>query len=90
MKPRSPSLPFPELTRTCYGEGYVTEGLQILKKAREIALANSFEAKNSCKEVHDKSATHHNLTEGDYAYFDNKLFLNKNKKNPHDGSDCIW
>jgi hypothetical protein len=32
MKPREPSLPTHEWTRISYGEGYVAEGLKILKK----------------------------------------------------------
>ena len=50
------------------------------KKAREVALADSFEAGDSYKEAHDKKASEHNLKEGDYAYLDNQLFLGKNKK----------
>jgi hypothetical protein len=44
MKPSLPLLPVPELQRISYGEGFVSERLQILKKAREVALTNSFEA----------------------------------------------
>jgi hypothetical protein len=80
MKPRLPSLPIPELQRISYGEGFVSERLQLLKKAREIALEDSFKAGNSYKEAHDKKASGHNLQEGDYAYLDNQLFLGKNKK----------
>jgi hypothetical protein len=80
MKPRLPSLPIPELQRISYGEGFVAERLQILRKAREGALANSFNAGNKYKEDHDKKASRHNLTEGDYACLDNQLFLGKNKK----------
>ena len=80
MKPRLPSLPIPELQRIRYGEGFVSERLQILKKAREVALANSFEEGNTYKEAHDKKASQHNLKEGDYAYLDNQLFPGKNKK----------
>jgi hypothetical protein len=54
--------------------------LQILKKAREVALNNSLEAGNTYKEAHDKKASQHNLKDGDYAYLDNQLFLGKNKK----------
>jgi hypothetical protein len=80
MKPRLPSLPIPELQRISYGEGFVSERLQILKKAREVALANSFKAGDTFKEAHDRKASQHNLKEGDYAYLDNQLFLGKNKK----------
>jgi hypothetical protein len=80
MKPRLPSLPIPELQRISYGEGFVSERLQILKKAREIALADSFKAGDWYKEAHDKKASEHNLLEGDYAYLDNQLFWGKNKK----------
>jgi hypothetical protein len=52
----------------------------LLKKAREIALADSFKAGDSYKATHDKKASEHNLQEGDYAYRDNQLFLGKNKK----------
>ena len=41
MKPRLPSLPIPELERLSYGEGFVSERLQIIKKAREIAVRSS-------------------------------------------------
>jgi hypothetical protein len=61
MKPRLPSLPVPELQRISYGEGFVSERLQILKKAREVALENSFSAGNSYKEAHNKTASRHNL-----------------------------
>ncbi len=80
MKPRLPSLPIPELQRISYGEGFVSERLQLLKKAREVALADSFEAGDAYKETHDKNASEHNLKEGDFAYLDNQLFLGKNKK----------
>jgi hypothetical protein len=65
MKPRLPSLPIPELQRI--SEGFVSERLQMLKKAREVALADSFKAGDSYKEAHDKKASQHNLNEGDYA-----------------------
>ena len=58
----------------------MAERLQMLKKAREVALAESFKAGDSYKEAHDKKASQHNLKEGDYAYLDNQLFLGKNKK----------
>ncbi len=80
MKPRLPSLPIPELQRISYGEGFVAERLQLLKKAREIALEDSFKAGDSYKEAHDKKSSAHNLLEGDFAYLDNQLFLGKNKK----------
>ncbi len=80
MKPRLPSLPIPELQRISYGEGFVSERLQLLKKAREIALEDSFKAGDSYKAAHDKKVSEHNLQEGDYAYLDNQLFLGKNKK----------
>jgi transcription-repair coupling factor (superfamily II helicase) len=80
MKPYLPSLHIPELQRISYGEGFVSERLQLLKKAREIALADSFKAGDSYKAAHDKKASEHNLQEGDYAYIDNQLFLGKNKK----------
>ncbi len=80
MKPRLPSLPIPELQRISYGEGFVSERLQILKKAREVALQESIKAGDKYKEVHDRKASSHDLKEGDYAYLDNQLFLNKNKK----------
>jgi hypothetical protein len=51
-----------------------------LKKAREIALADSFKAGDTYKDAHDKKASEHSLQEGDYAYLDNQLFLGKNKK----------
>jgi hypothetical protein len=57
----------------------VSERLQILKKAREVALADSFKAGDSYKEAHEKKASSHNLKEGDYAYLDNQLFLGKKK-----------
>jgi hypothetical protein len=68
------------LQRLSYGEGFVAERLQLLKKAREIALDNSFKAGTSYKEAHDKKASLHKLNEGDYAYIDNQLFLGKSKK----------
>ncbi len=77
MKPRLPSLPNPELKIITYREGYVAEHLQILKNPRENALANSFEAGNTYKAVHDKTASHHNLKESDSGYLDNQLFLGK-------------
>jgi hypothetical protein len=83
MKPRLPLLPIPELQRISYGEGFVSERLQLLKKARKVALANSFEAGNTYKEAHDKKASQHNLKEGNYAYLDNQLLLGKNKKLAH-------
>jgi hypothetical protein len=70
----------PRLQRISYGEGFLSESMQILKKAREVALADNFKARDSYKEAHDKKATHHNLKQGDYAYLDNQLLLGKNKK----------
>jgi hypothetical protein len=80
MKPRLPTFPIPELQRISYGEGFVAERLQILRKARQIALDHSFEAATAYKDYHDQKASKHNLVEGDYAYIDNQLFLGKNKK----------
>jgi hypothetical protein len=58
----------------------MSERLQILKKAREIALADSFKAGDMYKEAHDRKASQHGLKEGDYSFLDNQLFLGKNKK----------
>jgi hypothetical protein len=80
MKPRLPSLPVPELQRISYREGFVSERLQILKKARELALADTFKAGDTYKEAHDKKASQHGLKEGNNAFLDNQLFLGKNKK----------
>ena len=80
MKPRLPSFPIPELSRISYGEGFVAERLQMLKKARQIALDNSMQAGDSYKKTHDAKASTHGLKEGDMAYLDNQLFLGKNKK----------
>jgi hypothetical protein len=65
MTPRLPFLPIPELQRISYGESFVSKRLQILKRAREVALADSFKAGDSYKEAHDKKTTQHNLKEGD-------------------------
>jgi hypothetical protein len=65
IKPKLPPLPIPELQRISYGERFVSERLQILKKAREVALADSFKAGDSYKEAHEKKASQHNLKEGD-------------------------
>jgi hypothetical protein len=46
MKPRLPSLPISELQRISNREGFVAERLQILKKAREVAITNIFNAGN--------------------------------------------
>jgi hypothetical protein len=56
MKPRFTSLPIPELQRISYGEGFVSERLQILKKARKVSLANSFKVGDTYKEAHDKKS----------------------------------
>ncbi len=85
MKPRLPSLPIPELQRINNREGFVSERLQILRKPREVALADSFKAGDSFKEAHDKKASQHNLKEGDYAYLDNQLLLGKIKSCHSDG-----
>jgi hypothetical protein len=61
MKPILSCFPIPELTRISYGEGNVAESLQILKKGREIALANSFEAGKTYNAVHEKTASNQNL-----------------------------
>jgi hypothetical protein len=44
MKPRLPTFPTPELERINYGEGFVAERLQLLKKARQIALDHSMQS----------------------------------------------
>jgi predicted ABC-class ATPase len=54
--------------------------LQILKKAQEVALADSFKGGDSYKKTHDKKASLHDSKEEDYAYFDNQIFLGKNEK----------
>jgi hypothetical protein len=64
MKPRLPSVPIPELQRISYGEGFVSERLQMLKKAREVALEDSFKSGDSDKEAHVKKASEHDLKEG--------------------------
>ena len=80
MKPRTPAFPVPELERICYGEGFVAERLQLLKKARQIAMEHSMEAGEVHKTAHDRKATPHGLKVGDSVYIDNQLFLGKNKK----------
>jgi hypothetical protein len=53
-----------------------------LKKAREVALTESFKAGNSYKEAHDKKASEHNLKEGD-CLFGQSTFSGKKIKNYH-------
>jgi hypothetical protein len=75
MKPRLPSFPFTELTRISYGERFVAERLQLLKRPEQ-----SMQASDSYKNNHHKKAKLHDLVEGNYALLDNQLFLGKNKK----------
>jgi hypothetical protein len=81
------TTPFELIHGICDEEGYIAERLQILKKAHEIELNDSFKAGNTYKAVHDKTAPHHNLNEGDYAYLHNHLFLNENKSLCNNG---LW
>ena len=80
MKPRLPAFPGPELDRINYGEHFVAERMNILKKARQIAMDNSLEAGIKHKLAHDVKAKPHNISEGDMVFVDNQLFLGKNKK----------
>ena len=80
MKPRLPAFPGPEMERINYGEGYVAERMQILKKARQIAMDNSLEAGLKQKAAHDVKAKPHGIKVGDKVYVDNQVFLKKNKK----------
>ena len=80
MKPRLPAFPGPELDRINYGEHFVAERLQILKKARQIAMDNSLEAGLKHKMAHDAKSKPHNIVEGDMVFVENQLFLGKNKK----------
>ena len=80
MKPRLPAFPGPELDRINYGEHFVAERLQILKKARQIAMDNSLLAGEKHKQAHDVKSKPHNIKEGDMVFVENQLFLGKNKK----------
>jgi hypothetical protein len=44
MIPRLPAFPTPELETINYGEGFVAERLQILKKAQQIAIDHSVQS----------------------------------------------
>ena len=50
-----------------------------LKKARQIAIANSLEAGIKHKLANDVTAKPHNILEGDMIFVNNQLFLGKNK-----------
>ncbi len=63
MKPRLPSLPIPELRRLSYGKGFVTEDLQMLKKARQITVDNRLKANEEFKDNHDEKARPHSFKE---------------------------
>ena len=45
-----------------------------------MAEQESGEASQKYKEVHDRSATEHNLAVGDKVLIDNQLFVSKNQK----------
>jgi hypothetical protein len=60
MKPRLAAFPMPEFDRINYGEGFVAKRLQLLKKAKQIALEESMVTKDSYKKDHDARANHHN------------------------------
>jgi hypothetical protein len=80
MKPRLPSFPVPELSRINYGKGFVAERLQLLKKARQIAVEQSMQEGDDYKKDHNSKAKLHDLEEGDYAYLDNQLFFGEKQK----------
>ena len=61
MNPRLPSFPTDELQRISNGEGFVAERMQLLQQARRMAEQNSEEASQKFKEIHNRSATEHNL-----------------------------
>jgi hypothetical protein len=69
------SFPILELSRVSYGEGFVAERLQLLKKARQIAVEHYMQAGDDYKKGQHTKAKTHNLMEGDYAYLDDPLFL---------------
>jgi hypothetical protein len=79
-KPKA-SMPKPELTRISYGQRFVEERLQMLKKARQIAVENSVKKANEkYEQTQDEKAKPHNLNERDKAYTNNEIFLGKIKK----------
>jgi hypothetical protein len=59
MKPRLSAFPAPDFDRINYGEGFVAERLQLLKKARQIAIGESMVAGDSYKRNHDAKCFYH-------------------------------
>ena len=78
MKPRLTAFTVNELDRINHGEGFVAEQMQLLQQTRRIAEQDSTETSKKYKEVHDKSASEHNLEVGDKVFIDNQLFVSKN------------
>jgi hypothetical protein len=56
MKLRLPSFPIPELSRVSYGEGFVAERLQLLKRPGQIAVEHSMQAGDDYKKEHNTKA----------------------------------
>ena len=54
--------------------------MQLLQQARRIAEQDSGEAILKYKEVHDRTATEHNLQVGEKLLIGNQLFVSKNKR----------
>ena len=58
----------------------MAERMQLLQQARRMAEQDDEEANQKYKEIHDRTASEHNLEIGDKVLIDNQLFASKNKK----------
>ena len=80
VKARLPSFPNPDIQKVHYGESFAAERLNILRKARELALMHAKSKGQEYKQHFDKSAVPHKFNIGQKVMLKEMSFLNKNTK----------
>jgi hypothetical protein len=58
VKPRLPTLPIPELSRSSHSEGFESERLHLLKKLRQITLEESMHKGDAYKDAMMQKQVH--------------------------------
>jgi transposase InsO family protein/ribonuclease HI len=78
--PRAPHFPTPDLTKKFYGESTIDEMYIRLQQARQLAIRNNEEVRDSYEQKYNKDILPIIYAVGQEVFLDEHNFLHKNKK----------
>jgi hypothetical protein len=80
QQPRAPHFPTPDLTKKFYGESTIDEMYLRLQQARQLALQNNEEVRDSYEQKYNKDVLPIVYAVGQQVFLDEHNFLHKNRK----------